>query len=179
MNYQNIKLRVLSFVILFSICTTGFAQLDWVKTKSEKSKISFDLPEIPNLRNQEINGITSEVFSHRDAANIYGIVASNFSNLKLDFDYSDPTEYYNQMKKGSLLNPDTKLISEQGVSYQKNDRKRNYLYHEWLKILEYTYFKRFFFRGQFIYQIVIGGPTRMKQVLLDKKQIFFNSIQFE
>ncbi len=178
MKYQNIKLRVLSFVLLFSICSTGFAQLDWVKTKSEKSKISFDLPETPNVRNQELNGITSEVFSHRDAANIYGIVASNFSILNLDFDHSDPTEYYNQLKEGSLLSSDARLISEQSVSYKRMLGKE-IIYTMMLGNLEYTYFKRFFFKGHFIYQIAIGGPTRMKQVLLDKKQIFFNSIQFE
>lgn len=178
MSYKNIKLRILSFVVLFSICLTGFAQIDWVKTKSEKSKISFKLPEVPNIRNQELNGITSEVFSHRDAANIYGIVASNFSNLNLDFNHSDPTEYYNQMKKGSLLSEDIKLISEQGVSYHKMIGKE-ITYTMMIDNIEYTYFKRFFFKGHFIYQIAIGGPTRMKQVLLDKKQIFFKSIQFE
>ncbi len=178
MNYQNMKLRVLSFIVLFSICTTGFAQLDWVKTKSEKSKISFELPETPNVRNQELNGITSEVFSHRDAANIYGIVASNFSGLDLDFNHSDPTEYYNQLKEGSLLSSNTRLISEQGVSYKRMLGKE-IIYTMMVGNLEYTYFKRFFFKGEFIYQIAIGGPTRMKQVLLDKKQIFFNSIQFE
>ncbi len=178
MRYKNIRLRALNFAFLFCICTTGFAQLDWVKTTSEKSKISFELPETPNVRNQELNGITSEIFSHRDAANIYGIVASDFSDLDLDFNHSDPTEYYNQMKEGSLLSKGTKLISEQGVSYQKMIGKE-IIYTMMVGNLEYTYFKRFFFRGQFIYQIAIGGPTRMKQVLLDKKQIFFKSIKFK
>ena len=178
MKYQNIKLKVLSFILLFSICSTGFSQINWVKTKSEKSKISFELPETPYIRNQEFNGITSEIFSHRDAANIYGIVASDFSGLNLDFNHSDPTEYYIQMKEGSLLSSDTRLISEQSVTYKRLLGKE-ISYTMMLRNLEYTYFKRFFFKDQFIYQITIGGPTRMKRVLLDKKQIFFNSIQFE
>ncbi|MRT94450.1 hypothetical protein [Ancylomarina sp. 16SWW S1-10-2] len=178
MKYQNIKFKVLSFVFLFSICSTAFAQLDWVKTKSDKSKISFDLPEIPYVKNQELNGITSEVFSFRDAANIFGIVASDFSSLELDFSYADPTEYYNQLKEGSLLSSDTKLISEQSVSYKRMLGKE-ICYTMMLRNLEYTYFKRFFFKNHFIYQITIGGPTRMKRVLLDKKHIFFNSIEFE
>lgn len=177
MKFQNIKLRILSLLVFLSICSTGFAQIDWLKTKSEKSKISFELPEIPNVRNQELNGITSEVFSHRDAANIYGIVASNFSILNLDFNHSDPTEYYNQLKEGSLLSSDARLISEQSVSYKKMLGKE-IIYTMMVGNLEYMYFKRFFFKGHFIYQITIGGPTRMKQVLLDKKQIFFNSIEF-
>ena len=178
MKHKNIKLKAFSFIILLSICSTSFAQLDWVRTKSDKSKISFELPETPYIRTQEFNGISSEIFSHRDAANIYGIVASDFSGLNLDFTHSDPTEYYTQMKEGSLLSSDTRLISEQSISYKRLLGKE-ICYTMMLKNLEYTYFKRFFFKDQFIYQITIGGPTRMKQVLLDKKQIFFNSIQFE
>lgn len=164
--------------MLLSICTTSFAQVNWIKTQSEKSKISFELPERPFIKNQELNGITSEIFSHRDVANIYGIVASDFSGLGLDFNYSDPTEFYTQMKEGSLLDQNAKLISEQSIVYKKILGKE-ISYTTMVGNTEYTYFKRFFFKENFIYQIAIGGPTRMKQVLLDKKQLFFKSILFE
>ena len=175
---KNIKSNVLIFLILISTCSTVQAQINWTRTKSEKSKISFELPETPYIRNQELNDITSEIFSHRDAANIYGIVASDFSGIDVNFDHSDPSEYYNQMKEGSLLSSDAILISEQSVAFQKMLGKE-IIYTMMVGKLEFTYFKRFFFRSHFIYQITIGGPTRMKQVLLDKKNIFFKSIQFE
>jgi len=175
---KNIKSKVLIFLVLFSICSSVQAQINWTRTKSEKSKISFELPETPYIRNQELNGIKSEVFSHRDAANIYGIVASDFSGIDVDFNHTDPTDYYKQMKEGSLLSSDAILVSEQSVTYQRMLGKE-ITYTMLVGKHEYTYFKRFFFRGHFIYQITIGGPTRMKQLLLDKKQIFFKSIQFQ
>jgi len=178
MKFKNIKIKLLLFTVLISSFSSVQAQINWTKTKSEKSKISFKLPETPNIRNQELNGIKSEIFSHRDAANIYGIVASDFSAIDVDFNHSDPSEYYEQMKEGSLLSSDALLVSEQSVVYKKLLGKE-IVYTMMLGKHEYTYFKRFFFKDQFIYQFTIGGPTRMKQVLLDKKMIFFNSIQFE
>jgi len=175
---KHIKSKFLIVLVLFCVCTSAQAQINWEKTKSEKSKISFELPETPYIRNQELNGIKSEVFSFRDAANIYGIVASDFSDIDVDFNHTDPSEYYKQMKEGSLLSSDAILVSEQSVSYQRMLGKE-IIYTMLVGKHEYTYIKRFFFRGHFIYQITIGGPTRMKQLLLDKKQIFFNSIQFE
>ncbi len=175
---KHIKSKVLIFLVLFGLCNTIQAQINWTKTKSEKSKISFELPETPYIRNQQLNGIKSEVFSFRDVANIYGIVASDFSGIDVDFNHTDPSEYYKQMKEGSLLSSDAILVSEQSVSYQRMLGKE-IIYTMLVGKHEYTYIKRFFFRGNFIYQITIGGPTRMKQLLLDKKQIFFNSIQFE
>lgn len=176
MKYKIIPFLILT--VLISICTNTQAQIKWVKTKSEKSKISFDLPETPHIRNQEFNGIVSEVFSYRDVANIYGLVASDFSSIKVDFTQTDPSEYYKQMKEGSLLSSDAMLISEQSVAY-KRILGKEIVYTMMVGKHEYTYFKRFFFKNQFIYQITIGGPSRMKRVLLDKKQIYFNSIQFE
>ncbi|MDE5422945.1 hypothetical protein L3073_12075 [Ancylomarina sp. DW003] len=172
------QIRILITTLLLSICSIAFAQVKWIKTKSEKSKVSFELPETPYLRNQELNGINSEVFAYRDVAHIYGVVASDFSTLKVDFRHNDPSEYYTQMKEGSLLSSDAILTSEQSVTYKRMIGKE-ISYTMMVGKHEYTYFKRFFFRNQFIYQFTIGGPTRMKQVLYDKKAIFFDSIQFE
>ena len=44
---------------------------------------------------------------------------------------------------------------------------------------EMTYFKRFIFRENYIYQISIGGRTRHQDIILEEKEIFFNSITFE
>ncbi len=175
---SNFKIKFVLIIALFSVCTSIQAQINWKRTKSEKSKISFELPEEPYLRNQNMNEISSEVFSYRDAANIYGLVASDFSKTNVNFDHSDPSEYYKQMKEGSLLSSDAILISEQSVVYHRLLGKE-IVYTMLVGKLEFTYFKRFFFHGHFVYQITIGGPTRMKRVLLDKRKIFFDSVQFE
>ena len=178
MKYRMSGFKLLIIATLICIGSLAHAQVNWIKTHSAKSKISFDLPDTPYKRNQELNGINIEVFSHRDAAHIYGIVASDFSGVGVDFNHSDPTEYYQQMKEGSLVSSDALLISEQSVAYKKMIGKE-IIYTMLVGKHEFTYYKRFFFRGHFIYQFTIGGPSRMKQVLLDKKMIFFNSIQFK
>ncbi|PKQ62480.1 hypothetical protein BZG02_12185 [Labilibaculum filiforme] len=164
--------------LLISILPSVFAQNDWVKTISEKSKISFDLPENPMMQTKDLNGIKIEVFSYKDAATVFGVVASDFSGVGLDFTYSDPTEYYQEMKEGSLVTGNAILILESSVPYQKMLGKE-IIYTQLVGEHEYTYYKRFFFRGKFIYQIAIGGPSRMKQFLVDKKDLFFNTIDFK
>lgn len=171
------KKIIILFVAVFSFASVKATQNDWIKSVSEKSKISFELPEAPYLQTKDLNGIYTEIYSYKDAANVYGIVASNFSSLGVDFSYSDPSDYYHEMKSGSLVTGDAILISEESVPYQKMLGKE-IVYTQLVHGHEYTYYKRFFFRGKFIYQITIGGPSRMKQLLIDKKSLFFNSLQF-
>lgn len=170
------KILVLLVGFLFVLPTLS-AQESWVKSESEKSKISFELPENPIVQERELNGIKVEVFSYKDVATVFGVVASNFSDVGLDFTYSDPTEYYQQMKEASLVTGNAILVSEQSVAYQMMLGKE-IVYTQLVGKHEYTYYKRFFFRKKFIYQIAIGGPTRMKQFLVDKKNLFFNTVKF-
>ncbi len=174
--YQMRKLLAL-LLLLILLSPAVSAQSDWVKFVSKKSKISFDLPENPIAQEKELNEIKIEVFSYKDAATVFGVVASDFSDVGLDFTYSDPTEYYKEMKEGSLVTGNAILISENSVAYQKMLGKE-IVYTQLVGQHEYTYYKRFFFRGKFIYQIAIGGPSRMKQFLIDKKNLFFNSVEF-
>jgi len=170
--------KILALLVLFVLVSpVAFAQSDWMKSGSEKSKISFNLPEKPIVQSKELNGIKIEIFSYKDAATVFGVVASDFSGVGLDFTYSDPTEYYQEMKEGSLVTGNTILISENSVAYQKMLGKE-IVYTQLVGKHEYTYYKRFFFREKFIYQIAIGGPSRMKQFLIDKKNLFFNTVEF-
>ena len=172
----------LKCVLIFLFCLFGsifnsVSQNDWKLVESKKSKIKFSLPENPIIQNKALNGISIEVFSYKDAVSVFGVVASDFSKTGLDFSYSDPSEYYEEMKSGSLVSSDAILIDEKSVAYQKMLGKE-IEYTQMVGRHEYTYFKRFFFRGKFIYQIAIGGPSRMKRILIDKKTIYFNSVEF-
>ncbi|NOU60552.1 hypothetical protein [Marinifilum caeruleilacunae] len=172
-------MRKFLLICLLGIATFSnvLAQEDWKKIESEKSKISFSIPDQPIIQNKELNNISIEVFSFKDAVTVFGVVASDFSKLGLDFTYSDPSEYYEEMKQGSLVSGGSILIGERSVAYQKMLGKE-IEYTQMVGKHEYTYFKRFFFRGKYIYQIAIGGPSRMKRILLDKKNLYFNSIDF-
>lgn len=166
----------IGILILFCALPT-IAQVEWKEIKSDHSKISFKLPEDPSVQKKKLAEIDIEVFSLRDEINVYGVVASDFSKTGLDFTHTDPTEYYEEMKEGSLLTGAALLISEKSVSYKKMLGKE-IVYTQMVGRHEYTYYKRFFFRGKFIYQIAIGGPSRAKKLLFDKKKYFFNTIEF-
>jgi hypothetical protein len=171
-----VKRIYISILVLF--CSlSAFAQVEWKEIKSDNSKISFKLPEDPSIQKKKLAEIDIEVFSYRDDLNVYGIVASDFSKTGLDFTYTDPTEYYEEMKEGSLVTGDALLISEKSVSYKKMLGKE-IVYTQMVGRHEYTYYKRFFFRGKFIYQIAIGGPSSAKKILFDKKKYFFNTLEF-
>ena len=169
---------LLSLLVVFIFfMSSASAQIDWLRSKSIESKISFDMPEAPFVQRKEMNGINVEVFSYKDAVTVFGVVASNFSAVGLDFTHSDPTEYYREMKEGSLVSGNADLISEHSIAYKRMLGKE-IVYTQMVGEHEYTYFKRFFFRGKFSYQIAIGGPSRMKQLLIDKKNLFFSTIEF-
>ena len=172
------KKLYISILLCFLLVSSLSAQVDWVKSGSEKSKISFELPDNPIVQDKELNGIKIEVFSYKDAATVFGVVASDFSAVGLNFTYSDPTEFYKEMKEGSLVVGNSILITENSIAYQKMLGKE-IVYTQLVGKHEYTYYKRFFFRGKFIYQIAIGGPSRMKQFLVDKKNLFFNTFEFK
>jgi len=171
------KRLIYTVIALLCAYSTVLAQAEWETISSEKSKISFTMPEQPIVQSKQLSSIEIEVFSYKDAVSVFGVVASDFSKLGLDFTYSDPTEYYEEMKEGSLVTGDAILISEQAVAYQKMLGKE-ITYTQMVGRHEYTYYKRFFFRGKYIYQIAIGGPSRMKSILLDKKNLYFNSLMF-
>lgn len=169
------KSIILLFILTTLICKAQ--EIAWVVNTSEKSKISFKLPEKAYLKNSEINGIKSEIFSFKDISSVYGIVASDFSALDYDFSHSDTSVFFEQMKRSSLTDPSAKLISERSVAYKRMIIKE-ITYTQKIKNSEYTYYKRFIFKGQYLYQISIGGPSKIKQILLNKKYLFFNSIEF-
>ena len=155
----------------------GFAQQDWVKVTSEKNGLSFQFPEKPIAQKKDLNGIQIEVYGYKDAATVYGVVASDFSKVGIDFSKVDPSDYYKEMKEGSLLSGNAILVSERAVPYKRMLGKE-IEYTQLVGNLEYTYYKRFFFRGKFVYQIAIGGPSRLKQLLVDKKNFYFNTFEF-
>ena len=156
----------------------SFAQEDWVEIKTENDRLTFKFPEKPIVQKKDLNGIQIQVYSYKDAATVYGVVASNFSQLGVDFSKIDPSDYYEEMKEGSLVRGNSILISERSVPYKRMLGKE-IEYTQLVGNLEYTYYKRFFFRGKYVYQIAIGGPSKLKQLLNDKKNFFFNTFEFD
>ncbi|MFA8434156.1 MAG: hypothetical protein ACEPOZ_06540 [Marinifilaceae bacterium] len=171
--------KTVLFLLISFWCFAGMGQgVEWVNVHSEKSKIKFKVPGQVQRDTSNMDGVKVEKFQYRDVANIFGVIASDFSAVGIDFSKSDNQEFYESMKQGSLVTSDAILVSEQTIAYKRMLGKE-IKYTLLVKGKEYTYYKRFFFRGNFVYQVAIGGPTRMQNLLLDKKDLFFNSLEFE
>lgn len=162
--------------IIFSILSVFSADKDdWITTKSKESNISFKMPVKNQVLKKELNGITSEVFQTKDLTCVYGIVASKFKDT--DFSTQPIDKFYKEMKEGSLTDRSAKLISEITLPYHKmlvKEIKYSIIYNK----MEYIYYKRFIFRGNYSYQIVIGAYRRHIHELDANKEKFFNSVNF-
>jgi hypothetical protein len=169
-------MRLFILSILLCLSTLLFAQeKKWIEHKSEVSKISFKMPNELHVYNKENNGIKTTIFQAKDLTCMYGVVASFFG--KQDFTHQPIDEIYKEMKEGSLLEDAAIFVSEQTCVYQRmlvKEMKYTTLH----KGMEYTYYKRFIFRGSFIYQISISAATRHTQELEAQKEIYFNSFTF-
>ena len=168
------RLLFISIILMFS-STLSAQEKEWIEHKSEESKISFKFPNKVQILNKELNGIKSQVFQTKDLTCIFGIVASRFE--KYDFSREPITDIYKEMKEGSLFDKTAVLLNEHSSIYNKmlvKDIKYSILH----KKMEYTYYKRFIFRGHYIYQISIGAMNRHTNELEAKKEKFFNTITF-
>ncbi|MGB5989915.1 MAG: hypothetical protein WBG43_09265 [Marinifilaceae bacterium] len=162
-------------ILLFITSTISAQEKEWTLHKSEECKISFKMPNNVQRLKKENNNIKSDIFQTKDLTCTYGIVASYFD--KQNFSRQPIDGLYKEMKKGSLLEDSSILLSEQSCVYQKMLVKE-IKYSALFKKMEYIYYKRFFFKGPFIYQISIGGAGRHSRELEANKEIFFNSITF-
>lgn len=168
------RLILLSILICFTSLLNA-QSIEWSKHKSEESKISFKMPNKIQILNKELNSIKSQVFQTKDLTCIYGIVASRFK--KYNFSKEPINDIYKEMKAGSLYDNSAILLDEHSTIYKKMLVKE-IKYSTVHQKTEYTYYKRFIFRGHYIYQISIGAMSRHANELEANKEIFFNTINF-
>lgn len=169
-------MRIILFSILIFFSSILSAQTeDWIEHKSDVSKISFKMPNKIQILKNELNGFKTQIFQTKDLTCLYGIVASKLEDY--DFSHQPVEEFYKGMKEGSLYDTSAILLNEHSTIYKKmlvKEIKYSTLY----KRSEYTYFKRFIFRGNYIYQISIGAMSRHANELEANKEKFFNTVIF-
>lgn len=149
----------------------------WQRIQTEQH-ISFLFPNNVQKLHKEINGIHSYIYQTKDLTCVFGVVCSDFSNQKISF--SDPDNIlaiYEQLKKGSIDMETAILKNEQTVPYE-NMLIKEIEYSIIKDKYEMTYFKRFIFRNNIVYQITIGAKTRHLDILKEEREIFFNSLSF-
>ena len=149
----------------------------WERIRTDQH-ISFLFPNKAQTFKQENGGFSSTVYQTKDLACVLGVVCTVFSDSKAEITPENALALYEELKKGSLEVKTAILKNEQTVPYE-NMLIKEIEYSVIKDEFEMTYFKRFIFRDNIIYQITIGGKTRHRDIVEREREIFFNSLLFE
>lgn len=163
--------------LLLSVLTFLPTDARWQRIETDQH-ISFLFPNNAQKLQRETNGIHSSIYQTKDLTCVFGVVCSDFSNQNLSF--SDPNHtlaIYEQLKKGSVEMETAILKNEQTVPYE-NMLIKEIEYSIIKDKHEMTYFKRFIFRNNRVYQVTIGAKTRHFDILKEEREIFFSSLLF-
>lgn len=161
-------------LIALSLLTTDGK---WIRVNTSEH-VSFLFPNAPQKLKQKVNGIPSTIYQTKDLVCVAGVVCSDFSVKKIKMTNEVAQALYKELKAGTLSIETAILKNETTVPY-KNMLIKEIEYSVIKDKHEMTYFKRFIFRDNFIYQISIGALNRYTDTLLKQREIFFNSFTFE
>ena len=161
------------FLLLWMLLPANNA---WIRTVTDQD-ISFLMPYHPEKIQKTINGIPSYVYQTKDLTCVFGVVCSDFGAKGLKITQEDTPRLYKELKAGTLTVPTAQLKEEKTIPYDDMIIKE-IEYSIYKDNYEMTYFKRFIFRDNYVYQITIGGRTRFLDILEEGREVFFNSISF-
>lgn len=167
---------IVKLLLIFSFLPVSGSEL-WKRTDT-KEHISFLLPNTVQSLKQENNGIISHIYQTKDLTCVFGVVCSDFSNSPVILTDETAPVIYEQMKQGSL-NINTAILKDEKTVPYENMLIKEIEYSILKDNYEMTYFKRFIFRNNMVYQISIGGRSRHREYIIKGREIFFNSIQFK
>lgn len=169
---------LLKLLLIFSFFSTAGNSNELWKRTDTKEHISFLFPNTVQSLTQESNGIVSHIYQTKDLTCVFGVVCSDFSNSPLKITAETTPLIYEQMRQASVGMESAILKDEKTVPYD-NMLIKEIEYSIIKDNYEMTYFKRFIFRDNMVYQISIGGRSRHREYIQKGREIFFNSIQFK
>ena len=140
-------------------------------------QISFLMPNAPEKLKKNVNGIPSTIYQTKDLTCVTGVVCSDMSSKNVPLTGEMAQAIYEELKKGTLAMETAILKDEITVPYE-NMLIKEIQYSVIKDKYEMTYFKRFIFRENYIYQVSIGGRTRHMDLIKKEREVFFNSITF-
>lgn len=148
----------------------------WQRVTTDQH-ISFLFPNNSQTLKRDNDGIKSTIYQTKDLVCVFGVVCSDFSRKNIDMSVENLQTLYEQFKKSSINIPTAILKGERTIPYE--DMLIKEIEYSILKDnYEMTYFKRFIFRDNYVYQISIGGRTRHLDILNEERETFFNSVNF-
>lgn len=152
------------------------AHSNWVRIET-KQHISFLFPYKPEALRKTINEIPSYIYQTKNLTSVFGVVCSDFGAKGIEISNENVQRLYQELKTGSLSIESAYLKAEKTIPYE-NMIIKEIEYSIFKDNYEMTYFKRFIFRDNYVYQITIGGRTRFINEIEAEKEILFNSISF-
>ena len=165
--------KLLFIISFFTTAASG----QWERTDTQE-RISFLFPNTVQSLAQENNGIRSHIYQTKDLTCVFGVVCSDFSNSALQVTDETAPLIYEQMRRASVGMESAILKDEKTVPYD-NMLIKEIEYSIIKDNYEMTYFKRFIFRNNMVYQLSVGGRSRHREYILKGRDVFFNSIQFK
>lgn len=163
-------------LLLFSLLFVPGNEL-WKRIETGQG-VSFLFPNNAQTFKRNINEIEAHIYQTKDLTCVFGVVCSDFSAAGLEINPENVQQLYEQLKKGSLDLPTAILKDEKTIPYEGMLIKE--IEYSLIKDnYEMTYFKRFIFRDNKVYQVSVGGRTRHRNYIERGRELFFNSFQFK
>lgn len=162
-------------ILLIALALTP-ADGKWQRIQTTEH-ISFLFPNHAQTIKKIINDIPSTIYQTKDLTCVAGVVCSDMSVKKIKMTPEIVSALYEELKNSSLKMETAILKKETTVPYEGMLIKE--IEYSIIKDkFEMTYFKRFIFRENYIYQLSIGGRTRHLDIIQQERETFFNSVTF-
>ncbi|GHV68450.1 hypothetical protein FACS1894199_15710 [Bacteroidia bacterium] len=120
----------------------------------------------------------SFIYQTKNNVCVFGVVCTDFSKGRIPLTDEYALQIYEQLRIGSVAMETAILKGEKTIEYD-NMLIKEIEYSVMKDVFEMTYFKRFIFRDNMVYQISIGGRTRHTDLINAEREIFFNSVYFK
>ena len=162
--------------ILVGLLAFAPVKEEWVKISGDPY-ITFLFPNRGERLKKNVNGMRSWIFQTKNTTCVFGVVCTRLAKEGAELDTYTINQLYLAMKKASVEMPTTVLRSEKTLP-SKHMEIREIKYTIVKDGREMTYYRRFIFRGNCMYQITIGAYNDDLAELEVQKKKFFDSVSF-
>ena len=169
-------MAIIKFILIGLLATFAPQKEEWVKIRGDY-QITFLFPSRGERLKKDVNDIRSWIYQTKNVTCVFGVVCTQLTKEKGILDAYTVNQLYLAMKKESVSMPTAKLTSEKRIP-SKNVEIWEITYTIMKELEEMTYYKRFIFRDNCMYQVSIGANTKDLEELIPQKNKFLNSITF-
>lgn len=169
-------MSILKFILIGLLAFTQQKE-EWVKIKGDY-QITFLFPSRSERLKKDVNNIRSWIYQTKNATCVFGVVCTQLTKEKGVLDAYTLNQLYIAMRKELVAMPTAKVLSEKRIP-SKNTEIWEINYTVVKDKEEMTYFKRFIFRDNCMYQVSIGAKTEDMEELEPQMRKFFNSVVFQ